>query len=62
MSKSTDFRPFEDKEKVKQLEKERDDLIETLNNFEIPETEKMFIVKRIKYVTEKLLEKARYGK
>ena len=57
-----EFRPFEDKEQVKKLKLERDLLISSLSSYDMPETEKMFIIRKINNITEKLLEKARYGK
>ena len=56
------MKPFEDKEKVEEIKKERAYLIEMLNKYGVPEEEKRFILKRIEYMSEKLLEKARYGK
>ena len=57
-----EFRPFEDKEKIEELRKERDALVESLSKFNIPSSEKAFITRRINYITEKLLQAARYGK
>ncbi len=57
-----EFKPFENKEESTRLKEERDSLIKALQKFDIPKSERMFIVKRITYITEKLLEKARYGK
>jgi len=57
-----EFRPFEDKEEVRKLKIERDLLISSLSSYEMPETEKLFIIRKINNITEKLLEKARYGK
>lgn len=42
-----------------QIEKEREHLIETLNNCEMPDSERRFILKRIQHISEKLLEKVR---
>lgn len=56
------MRPFADKEEMERLRNERDELIEHLNNFSIPEDEKRFIIRRISNITDKLLEKAAYAK
>jgi len=56
------FRPFEDKEKVEQIKRERDELIELLGRYDIPEDERRFLIRRIEIITDKLLYKARYAK
>lgn len=57
-----DFKPFEDKEEVETIKKERDNLIELLKNYNIPKDEKRFILRRIQIIAQRLLEKARYAK
>lgn len=57
-----DFKPFEDKEEVERIKKERDELIEILGKYDIPKDEKRFLMRRIQIITDRLLEKARYGK
>jgi len=57
-----DFRPFEDIEEIKKIQEERNNLLHQLQNLDMPESEKMFIIRKINNITEKLLEKARYGK
>ncbi len=57
-----EFKPFEDKEEVERLQKERTDLVLSLENFNIPEDEKRFILRKINNITERLLHKARYAK
>lgn len=57
-----DFKPFEDKEEVETIKKERDNLIELLKNYDIPKDEKRFILRRIQIIAQRLLEKARYAK
>jgi len=58
----SDFHPFKDEEEVEKITKEREYLIETLQKYNMPESERMFILRKISNITEKLLEKARYGK
>jgi len=41
------------------IKKERDILLESLENCTMPDSERRFIVKRIQYISEKLLEKVR---
>ena len=53
---------FEDTEKVDTIKAERDRLLAELQNFEMEETERMFIIRKINNITEKLLDKARYSK
>jgi len=57
-----EFKPFEDKEEVEMLKLERDLLISSLSSYQMPDSEMMFIVRKINNITEKLLEKARYSK
>jgi hypothetical protein len=57
-----DFKPFEDKEEVDSIKKERDNLIEMLKNYDLPTDEKRFILRRIQIISQRLLEKARYAK
>jgi len=57
-----EFKPFEDKEEVEKLKLERDLLISSLSSYNMPETEKLFIIRKINNITEKLLKEARYGK
>lgn len=54
--------PFADVEEIERLRKERDLLIDSLSNYEIPEDEKRFIIKKLRDITEKLVEKAKYSK
>lgn len=54
------FQPFTNEEETERLKKERDELIDALEDYEIPHDEKRFILKRINIITEKLLEKAKY--
>ena len=42
-----------------QIEKEREQLVEALNNCELPDSERRFIMRRISHITEKLLEKVK---
>ena len=58
----SDIKPFEDKEMVEEITKEREHLLEMLQKYNIPESERMFIMRKISNITKKLLEKARYGK
>ena len=56
------MKPFADNEEIRKIQEERDSLIELLNSYNIGSDEKMFIVRRISIITEKLLEKANYAK
>lgn len=56
------FRPFEDKEEVERIEKERDALIRTLEDYDMESSERQFILRKINHITEQLLKKARYMK
>ncbi len=57
-----EFKPFEDKEAVEEIIKIRDQLIEDLKKYDIGSDEAQFILRRISIISNKLLEKARYGK
>ena len=58
----TEFRPFEDPVELEKIRKKRSELINQLENFDIPSDEKQFILRRIGIITQKLEEAARYGK
>ena len=47
------FKPFEDKEEVASIKKERDELIEILKNYDIPADERRFIFRKIQIITER---------
>ena len=57
-----DFRPFEDKELVRKIEEERERLIAELEKYDLGSDEARFILRKISIISNKLLEKARYGK
>lgn len=57
-----EFKPFADEEEIERLREERDRLIDSLLKYAIPEDEQRFIIRKIKNITEKLVEKARYMK
>ena len=57
-----EFKPFEDKEAIEQIKKKREELIADLENYDIGSDEARFILRRISIISNKLLEKARYGK
>lgn len=54
--------PFLDKEEVEKIKKERDELLEIISKYNLPESELRFILKKIENITQKLLEKAKYSK
>ena len=54
--------PFLDKEEVEKIKKERDELLEIIGKYNLPESELRFILKKIENITQKLLEKAKYSK
>lgn len=55
------MRPFKNEEEIKKIKEERDRLIESLLLFNnIGLDEKRFMTRRIKIISEKLLEKAMY--
>jgi hypothetical protein len=56
------FHPFQNDEEVERIKKERDELLDMLNNYNMSDSEKRFIIKRIENITKKLLEKAKYSK
>jgi hypothetical protein len=45
------------KEEKDEIIKERDLLLEQLNNCDMPDSERRFVLKKIKHITDKLLEK-----
>ncbi len=57
-----EFTPFADKEELAKLQKERMELIDSLDDYSIGHEEKQFILRKINNITEKLLHKARYIK
>lgn len=54
--------PFEDKEEIEKIKKEREELLRILSTYDLPDSETVFILKRIDIITNKLLEKAKYSK
>jgi histidinol-phosphate/aromatic aminotransferase/cobyric acid decarboxylase-like protein len=56
------LKPFEDKQEVENIVKERERLIESLSDFDIPDSEKRFLIRKINNISEKLLKKAQYKK
>lgn len=56
------WHPFEDEELTKEIKKERDELIKELERYNIPDSERRFLIRRIQNITEKLLDKAKYAK
>lgn len=58
----TEFRPFEDPEEVEKIRQKREELIKSLENYDISDSEALFILRKISIITEKLLNKARYSK
>jgi len=58
----SEFRPFEDPIELEKIRQKRSELINQLENFDIPSDEKQFILRRIGIITQKLEEAARYGK
>lgn len=61
-----EFRPFEDPEELKKIEAYREELIASLDDFDIEPDTKQFILRKISIISEKLVEAAkrgvRYGK
>ena len=47
------------REEIDEITKEREILIETLNNCEMPDSERRFILRKITHISEKLLEKVK---
>ena len=56
------FHPFQNDEEVERIKKERNELLDMLNKYNMSDSEKRFIIKRIENITKKLLEKAKYSK
>lgn len=56
------WHPFEDEELTKEIKKERDELIKELERYNIPDSERRFLIRRIENITQKLLDKAKYAK
>ena len=44
----------------KKIKEEEEKLLQALENYDIPDSERKFLVKKINHITEKLLEKAKY--
>lgn len=57
-----EFTPFADQEELARLQKERMELIDSLDDYSIGDDEKQFILRKINNITEKLLFKARYSR
>ena len=57
-----EFRPFEDPEELEKIRQLREELISSLQDFNIPEDEKRFILRKISIISEKLVNVARYKK
>jgi hypothetical protein len=57
-----EFRPFEDPEELEKIRQLREELISSLQDFNIPEDEKRFILRKISIISEKLVGAARYKK
>ena len=57
-----EFRPFEDPKELEKIRQLREELISSLQDFNIPEDEKRFILRKISIISEKLVNGARYKK
>lgn len=57
-----EFRPFEDPEELEKIRQLREELISSLQDFNIPEDEKRFILRKISIISEKLVNGAIYKK
>ena len=47
-------------EKSEKIRLDEEKLLQALDNYDIPDSERKFLVKKINHITEKLLEKAKY--
>jgi len=56
------WHPFEDEKLTEDIKKERDELIKEIERYNIPDSERRFLVRKIENITNKLLEKAKYAK
>lgn len=56
------WHPFEDEKLTEEIKKERDELIKDLERYDMPDSERKFLIRRINNITEKLLKKAKYSK
>jgi hypothetical protein len=56
------WHPFEDEELIEDIKKERNELIKQLERYNMPDSERRFLVRKIENITNKLLEKAKYAK
>lgn len=56
------WNPFEDEKLIEDIKKERDELIKQLERYNMPDSERRFLVRKIENITNKLLEKAKYAK
>lgn len=56
------WHPFEDEKLIEDIKKERDELIKQLERYNMPDSERRFLVRKIENITNKLLEKAKYAK
>ena len=57
----TEFRPFEDTEELEKIRRYRDELIASLEDFDIDPDTKRFILRKISIISEKLVEAAKRG-
>ena len=58
----SEFRPFEDPEELEKIRQKREELILSLGDFDIPEDEKRFILRKISIISDKLVAANRYKK
>lgn len=56
------WHPFEDEKLIEDIKKERDELIKQLERYNMPDSERRFLIRRIENITQKLLDKAKYAK
>jgi len=56
------MKPFKDELLYEKIEQERDKLLEYLEKYDMEDSERRFIIKKIQNISEKLLEKANYAK
>ena len=53
---------FKDEEEINKIKKERDGLIHILTTYNMSDSERRFLTRRISIISDKLINKALYGK
>lgn len=57
-----DFKPFECPIVMDRIKEEREELLASLSRFDMPDSERQFIIRKINHMSERLVRAGRYAK